>query len=873
MVERCGDRQRKFDGLEKWRFRGFIESLPIMLQIALLLLMCGLSRYVWSVNTSVGPVIIFSTVLGVVFYIAIVAAGMSSYECPFQTPASIGLRHLKNSGAIQKLLTHLVPPKTASLICTPWKIARQVVVLSGIHSTATKVGHQIIILLLRIDRAFGNAKQWLVQRFRRRAGLLPTTAQCPHNEPPVPRHDPRLLVRVRNLETLRKQNTNNARCVSWVLRSITDPEAIAAAIRLAGTIRWFDGGSDHDPPFDFIVSTFEACFDSSEQLYPGMKDRAYLSARAILQINMRARAQSQELASKYPFPAIPSSSVQHTDPDLHHIIRMFECNSGPGKSTLAFPRGGTNTHAHLLWMSTLFVDVTRVGPNPILESYESYLSVATANHRPTIANLLLMWYMLLGGRVEEETFWAVDKSYAVLSSPFLPSSPLKIVHISDSLEPIISCLSTRVVDAISNGNGLQHLNFLLEFLAAWEKRPVFLTPIAYQWCSAVSEAAGEFKQGEIPDLFELEQQLQEQVQARLRLPPRLPLPPHLRLRLQDLARDQFFSEFAEEEFSHVGPACDPTRLDNTSYHTCECPQDLIPLRRVVLLSAILEIGFRLTGSGRDWLALPLDHTPHHEWIFELASYSDDELLADAVSIWIVDGGHTSLGSCAHYLAKRADRDMPFSPRLRQLGIRVIEHSWRSELEVSEWETVRLLNCLNADVNDTAKGDVWAELLVNVIHSPVGLESLSPHYWRLLDKLVLAADLDLGGTSILRDVDTEVMRSLERARDWEKLEVWMVVLWLSQPWHLVGGIDEATLGLLLQRPSGLPRFEGLCRTDRLGTWHKDKLQRICDQVRATHLPSGSPPLYVSVHPAQYLSILISFASVNWFIETHSLLLLS
>ena len=56
MVERCGDRQRKFDGLEKWPFRLFIESLPIMLQIALLLLASGLSRYMWSVNTSVARV-------------------------------------------------------------------------------------------------------------------------------------------------------------------------------------------------------------------------------------------------------------------------------------------------------------------------------------------------------------------------------------------------------------------------------------------------------------------------------------------------------------------------------------------------------------------------------------------------------------------------------------------------------------------------------------------------------------------------------------------------------------------------------------------------------------------------------------------------
>jgi hypothetical protein len=410
MIERCGDRQRKFDGLEKWPFRMCMESLPIMLQIALLLLMCGLSRYIWSVNTSVGRVVISFTALGVVFYIAVVIAGTSSYECPFQTPASIGLRQLRDNKTTQSLLTSLFPTRIISLIGAGWRNTRRMVVSSGIHSMATKFGYQTVTLLLRIDRAVGNAKQRLVQCIQifRRAWLLPITVEGP----PLPRHGPGLRVRVWNVESIRKQNMDNARCVSWVLRNITDPEAIDSAIRLAGTIRWFDGGSNHDPPFEFIVSTFEACFDSTKQLYPGIRDRAYFSAQAILQINTGARAQSSELASKYPIPtpAVPSSTFQHTDPDLHHVIRMLECNRGPGKPTLDFPKGDTNTDAHSLWMSNLFVDLTRVGPNPILKSYESYLSVAVTNHQAAIANTLLMWYMLLGGHVEEETFWAVDKS-------------------------------------------------------------------------------------------------------------------------------------------------------------------------------------------------------------------------------------------------------------------------------------------------------------------------------------------------------------------------------------------------------------------------------------------------------------------------------
>ena len=461
MVERCGDRQRKFDGVEKWPFQMFIESLPVILQIALLLLACGLSRYMWSVNTSVARIVISFTILGVLFYIGIVVVGTSSYECPFQTPASISLRYLRDSGTIQKLvaglslpnlisfihttrrntrklLVNLSLPNTTSFIYVTWVDVYQGLVsassrvhdftqpreislsctISGIRSVATKIGHQIIILLLRIDRKLGNSKQRLVQGIRRfrRGVLLPITVEDVHHQSLASPNGPGLRVRVRDLESIRRRNADNARCVCWVLQNITDPEAIDSAIRLAGTIRWFDGDSDVDPPFDFIVSAFEACFDSARQLYPGMRDRAYSSARAILQINAGARTQSHEGAFKYPIPAVPWHSFQDTiDPDLHHVLFMLKLNFGSDRPSLDFPRAGTNTHTHLLWMSNLFVDLTRVGPNPTLESYESYISAATANHHPAIANTLLVWYMLLGGHVEEETFWAIDKSCVAVS--------------------------------------------------------------------------------------------------------------------------------------------------------------------------------------------------------------------------------------------------------------------------------------------------------------------------------------------------------------------------------------------------------------------------------------------------------------------------
>ena len=176
---------------------------------------------------------------------------------------------------------------------------------------------------------------------------------------------------------------------------------------------------------DLIVSAFEACFDSTRRLYLGMRDRAYYSARAILQINTGARLRSREHASNYPILAVPSRLFRHADPDLYHILYTLEHNSSHERPTLEFPGVGTNSHIHSLWMSNLFVDLTRVGPNPILKSYQSYLSAALSDHQATIANILLVWYLLLGGQVEEETFWATDKSYAVAPLSFSPFTPLR----------------------------------------------------------------------------------------------------------------------------------------------------------------------------------------------------------------------------------------------------------------------------------------------------------------------------------------------------------------------------------------------------------------------------------------------------------------
>jgi len=94
VVDRSRYRQRKMDGMVTWKFDLVMECLPIMLQLALLLLGYALSNYLFFINKVVASVIIGFTTFGLLFFLLIVSAATLSYNCPFQTPLSLVLRFL-----------------------------------------------------------------------------------------------------------------------------------------------------------------------------------------------------------------------------------------------------------------------------------------------------------------------------------------------------------------------------------------------------------------------------------------------------------------------------------------------------------------------------------------------------------------------------------------------------------------------------------------------------------------------------------------------------------------------------------------------------------------------------------------------------------
>ena len=387
MIERCGDRQRKCDGLEKWPLHFFVESLPVMLQAALLLLACGLCRHMWSINPSVAYTLICLTGLGITFFIGIVIAGMSSYACPFQTPASTALRG-------------------------PWKKVRRGVTSSGD----------------RFKRALSRMIRMLRRRtrmLRRRIPMLRRRIRPPPRPPSLP-----ITIPLRNLQVqesepwlspkdlviIHRTNTDDAQCVSWILRNITDPEALDAAVRLAGAIRWFDDGINADPPYDLIVSIFEACFDPVKELYPGSRDRAYYSGRAMVWINSLAMCKSKELAGRFPLSKAYHEG-QGDDPDLRHLLLV---NAGSWVEDMRLNQlletGPEHTPSHIQWTSDVllrrswaFGSYLNHGRTPTWISGARKTKAITPLN--TTLNRLLSWCAILGSPPAEEVLKVQNKSY------------------------------------------------------------------------------------------------------------------------------------------------------------------------------------------------------------------------------------------------------------------------------------------------------------------------------------------------------------------------------------------------------------------------------------------------------------------------------
>ncbi|KAJ7847512.1 hypothetical protein B0H14DRAFT_3867493 [Mycena olivaceomarginata] len=83
------ERQRKFDGLRKWKFEMLMQMFPLLLQLGLLLFAAALSVYLWTIHFSLAIIILCFTTFGFTSYVLLLISSLVSPDSPFQTPLSL----------------------------------------------------------------------------------------------------------------------------------------------------------------------------------------------------------------------------------------------------------------------------------------------------------------------------------------------------------------------------------------------------------------------------------------------------------------------------------------------------------------------------------------------------------------------------------------------------------------------------------------------------------------------------------------------------------------------------------------------------------------------------------------------------------------
>ena len=492
IAERCGDRQRKRNGIEKWPFEMFVESLPIMLQVALLLLAVGLSRYMWTINISVARTLLALTAFGVGFFALIVVAGTSSYECPFQTPASLALRALGVHRTFGRLASSLP--------------------LLGVRKRLRNFGRNFAYLYFRIRASVSRIKMIVSRTLHQYAALVHATRELTTlpQQMLLPRHlntpvytsqlwNLGPMLKEQDLSLPRRTNRADARCINWILYRITDPEAIDSALRLACTIRWYDDGVDSQPSYEELNSVLIGCFGFDGKVRPGMRNRAYDSARVIGRLYVLAWAKSGILAGTLiPLQPPPRWVANATeDYDLRSTLCLLYAFSHGGDPPISEDDFAGISTAHTTWVSDLLLHFEWARR----DNYETVLFLPALLLRQklplpavAVANILMAACVSLGWPVNEEVLLVDDKSY--VHGTTLRVSPLLtyIAQSSASLKEISSHFSQAVTAAANPPYPCSHrLSGIIESLVHLEGYFTFHQQMAYDWCSVICHYNGDLE--------------------------------------------------------------------------------------------------------------------------------------------------------------------------------------------------------------------------------------------------------------------------------------------------------------------------------------------------------------------------------------------
>ena len=262
-IERDQDRQRKLDGVEAWYFEAVMQSLPLMLQAALLLLGCALSLYLWSIDTTIASVVLGITSFGLIFYLFIIIAGVATESCPYQTPASQFICYLGRTLGDVLAATFRETLRTFRIYVQgyhPWPPGGNTIAF--LRSLISNVPRAIAVDARRLWRTM------------QAIAVLPTRLFGRHNQ--THNADP-----TQELRSTPQTAVLDLRCISWTINTSFNNDVRTSALKYLTSVL---EDAEFDPGlvvgcFNIFVGAISVNDQEVGIIPPGLEELALLSAR------------------------------------------------------------------------------------------------------------------------------------------------------------------------------------------------------------------------------------------------------------------------------------------------------------------------------------------------------------------------------------------------------------------------------------------------------------------------------------------------------------------------------------------------------------------------------------------------------------------
>jgi hypothetical protein len=245
--ERGLERQRKFEGLRRWKFDVVMQMFPLLLQFSLLLFATALSIYLWTIHQGIAAIILAPTLLGFIFYIGMVISAVAWADSPFQTSLSFFLKIL-----LQRI------PLLRRFGTSSWKVMK------------TAVGH-LGSFRSRSSSAFAGLMEAMKP-------FLPLFHSVAARDPTPPEPTPLFDRRP-------PPPSKEVSAVIWALETSTDPVMVQGAAGMIPELQWWPTNFDIQPSLKRLSDTFQSCVND-QVVRDGMSDRATACVKAFGVLDM-----------------------------------------------------------------------------------------------------------------------------------------------------------------------------------------------------------------------------------------------------------------------------------------------------------------------------------------------------------------------------------------------------------------------------------------------------------------------------------------------------------------------------------------------------------------------------------------------------------